>query len=126
MSYCDRCDLLVGLEGYHVVAVTRDGPALVVTIEAPPGPMGCPGCGVVALSHGRAGPRGRRHSLFRAGPVPGAPRPDRAGRRLFFLLPDTRESQVDRGASLVAGALAHKAAIDAERLPTDRAGRSAR
>lgn len=38
----------------------------------------------------------------------------------FFLLPDTGESQVDRAASLVAGALAHKAAVDAERLPPTR------
>ena len=52
-AYCENCDLLVGLEGYHVVAVAREGPGLVVTIESPPGPMGCPVCGVVAVSHGR-------------------------------------------------------------------------
>jgi transposase len=52
-AYCDNCDLLVGLEGYHVVSVARGGPGLVVTIESPPGPMGCPACGVVAVSHGR-------------------------------------------------------------------------
>jgi len=56
-SYCDRCDLLVGLDGLHVLAVdVDDGPAghrLTVTVESPPGPMGCPVCGVVAVSHGR-------------------------------------------------------------------------
>ena len=52
-AYCDNCDLLVGLEGYHVVSVARGGPGLVVTIESPPVPMGCPACGVVAVSHGR-------------------------------------------------------------------------
>ncbi len=51
-AYCENCDLLVGLEGYHVVAVSREGPGLVVTIESPPGPRGCPVCGVVAVSHG--------------------------------------------------------------------------
>ncbi len=51
--YCGRCDLLVGLEGYHVVGVDRDGRGLVVTIESSPAPMGCPVCGVVAISHGR-------------------------------------------------------------------------
>ena len=52
-AYCDNCDLLVGLAGYHVVDVDEDGPHLVVTIESPPRPMGCPTCGVVAVSHGR-------------------------------------------------------------------------
>ncbi len=52
-TYCANCDLLVGLAGYHVVDVEEDGPRLVVTIESPPGPMGCPACGVVAVSRGR-------------------------------------------------------------------------
>jgi hypothetical protein len=51
---CDRCDLLVGSEGLRVTAVERDeSAALTVTVESPPGPMGCPRCGVVAHGHGR-------------------------------------------------------------------------
>ncbi len=52
-AYCENCDLLVRLVGYHVVDVAEDGRHLVVTIESPPGPMGCPACGVVAVSRGR-------------------------------------------------------------------------
>ena len=51
--YCDRCDLLVGLEGLHVIAVAREPGGLVVTVESSPGLMGCPGCGVVAVARGR-------------------------------------------------------------------------
>jgi transposase len=52
--YCERCDLLVGLPGLHVVAVERDdGGALTVMVESAPGLMGCSGCGVVAHAHGR-------------------------------------------------------------------------
>ena len=53
-GYCERCDLLVGLEGLHVVAVDRDdGGALTVTVESSVDLMGCPACGVVAHGHGR-------------------------------------------------------------------------
>jgi transposase len=52
-----NCDLLVGLPGLHVVAVegvpARPGQGLLVTLESTPTLMGCPGCGVVAHSHGR-------------------------------------------------------------------------
>jgi len=51
-SYCDRCDLLVGLDGLRVVSVEQRG-RLRVVVESPPGPMGCARCGVVAVSHGR-------------------------------------------------------------------------
>jgi len=55
-GYCDRCDLLVGLDGLHVVAVERDsGDRLTVTVESAPEPMGCRSCGVVARGHGRVG-----------------------------------------------------------------------
>src|SRR5215218_2399048 len=52
-TYCDRCDLLVGLDGFHVleVAVRRGG--MHVEVESAPEPMGCPRCGVLAGSHGR-------------------------------------------------------------------------
>jgi transposase len=53
-NYCDRCDLLVGLDGLRVIAVERRGrDALTVTVESPPRPVGCPGCGVLAIGHGR-------------------------------------------------------------------------
>lgn len=53
-AYCDRCDLLVGLDGLRVIGVERRGDgALVVDAESPPGPVGCPQCGVVAESAGR-------------------------------------------------------------------------
>ncbi len=52
--YCGNCDLLVGLDGLHVVAVeVDDGPGLTVVVESAPTVMGCPTCGVVAVSHGR-------------------------------------------------------------------------
>ena len=53
-GYCANCDLLVGLDGLHVVRVDRDnGKALVVTLESGLEPVGCPTCGVIAHSHGR-------------------------------------------------------------------------
>jgi transposase len=54
-GYCDRCDLLVGLPGLHVIAVDRDAGSgrLTVTVESPSAPMGCRSCGVVARAHGR-------------------------------------------------------------------------
>lgn len=52
-SYCDRCDLLVGLADYHVLAVDRESGGLIMTIESAPRPMGCTRGGVVAVSHGR-------------------------------------------------------------------------
>ena len=53
-GYCDRCDVLVGLDGLHVLAVERDPrDRLTVTVESAPEPMGCRGCGVLAHGHGR-------------------------------------------------------------------------
>ena len=53
-GYCDRCDLLVGLDGLRVIGVERDdGGGLAVTVESEPEVMGCPTCGVVAHAHGR-------------------------------------------------------------------------
>ena len=52
-SWCENCDLLVGLDGLHVRAVVRDEDGLTVTVESPPAPMGCPTCGVLAHGHGR-------------------------------------------------------------------------
>ena len=50
---CDRCDLLVDLEGFHLVAAARRECALVLDIESCDRCAGCPGCGVVAHGHGR-------------------------------------------------------------------------
>lgn len=43
--YCHNCDLLVGLDGYHVTGVSGREGHLVVTVESPPNLMGCPACG---------------------------------------------------------------------------------
>ena len=34
LDRCDRCDLLVGLEGFHLMSVTRTPDALVLDIES--------------------------------------------------------------------------------------------
>ena len=54
-SYGERCDVLVGLSGVHVLAVRYDAErdVLEVTVESAPAPMACVVCGVVAHSHGR-------------------------------------------------------------------------
>src|SRR4051812_43640909 len=55
-TYCDRCDLLVGLPGLRVVDVAADdraGGGLRVTVESPPVEQGCRVCGVIAAGHGR-------------------------------------------------------------------------
>jgi transposase len=55
--YCSRCDLLVGLDGFHVIGVEefpgRRGSWLRVEAESPPREEGCRSCGVLAHSHGR-------------------------------------------------------------------------
>ncbi len=59
LSYCSRCDLLVGLDGLRVTGVECDvecgveAGGLTVWVESPAAPMGCPRCGVIAHSHGR-------------------------------------------------------------------------
>ena len=53
-GYCERCDLLLGLAGLHVVGVQRDDAGLRVEVESVrPEVMGCPACGVIAHAHGR-------------------------------------------------------------------------
>ena len=53
-GYCDRCDLLVGLPGMHVIGVDRDPlDRLIVTVESAAEPMGCRSCGVIVHGHGR-------------------------------------------------------------------------
>ena len=53
LDRCDRCDLLVGLEGFHLMSVTRTPGALVLDVESCNQLAGCPGCGVIAQGHGR-------------------------------------------------------------------------
>ena len=53
LDRCDRCDLLVGLEGFHLMSVARTPQALVLDIESCDRCAGCPGCGVIAQGHGR-------------------------------------------------------------------------
>ena len=48
-----RCDLLVGLAGFHLMSVARRECGLVLDIESCDRCAGCPGCGVVAHGHGR-------------------------------------------------------------------------
>lgn len=52
-AYCDSCDLLVGLEGFHVVEVAVTEAGLRVVVESARQLMGCPTCGVVVHSGGR-------------------------------------------------------------------------
>ena len=53
LDRCDRCDLLVGLEGFDLIAVARRECGLVLDIESCDRCAGCPGCGVIAQGHGR-------------------------------------------------------------------------
>ena len=47
LDRCDRCDLLVDLEGFHLIAVARRECGLVLDIESCDHFAGCPGCGVI-------------------------------------------------------------------------------
>ena len=53
LNRCDRCDLLVGLEGFHLVAAARRECSLALDRESCDRCAGCPGCGVIAQGHGR-------------------------------------------------------------------------
>jgi len=46
LDRCDRCDLLVGLEGFHLMSVARTLQALVLDVESCNQLAGCPGCGL--------------------------------------------------------------------------------
>ena len=52
-TYCNRCDLLVGLPGLRVVEVVAGRDRLTVTVESRSAEQGCRACGVIAGSHGR-------------------------------------------------------------------------
>ena len=65
---CDRCDLLVGLEGFHLMSVARTPDALVLDIESCDRCAGCPGCG---LNRSRPRARGRGGDRRALGRDPG-------------------------------------------------------
>ena len=52
LGRCERCDLLVDLEGFHLMGVARTPDALVLDVESCNQLVGCPGCGVIAQGHG--------------------------------------------------------------------------
>ena len=71
LDRCDRCDLLVGLEGFHLVAVARRECGLVLDIESCDRCAGCPGCGLNRSRPRARGRGGHRRALGRGpGKVP--------------------------------------------------------
>ena len=71
LDRCDRCDLLVGLEGFHLVAVARRECGLVLDIESCDRCSGCPGCGLNRSRPRARGGGGDRRALGRGpGKVP--------------------------------------------------------
>ena len=69
LDRCDRCDLLVGLEGFHLMSVARTSQALVLDIESCDCLAGCPGCGLNRSRPRARGGGGDRRALGRG---PGA------------------------------------------------------
>ena len=69
LDRCDRCALLVGLEGFHLVAVARRVCGLVLDIESCDRCAGCPGCGLNRSRSRSRGGGGDRRALGRG---PGA------------------------------------------------------
>ena len=65
----DRCDLLVGLGGFHLMSVARTSQALVLDIESCDCLAGCPGCGLNRSRPRARGGGGDRRALGRG---PGA------------------------------------------------------
>ena len=69
LDRCGRCDLLVGLEGFHLVAAARRECGLVLDIESCDRCAGCPGCGLNRSRSRACGGGGDRRALGRG---PGA------------------------------------------------------
>ena len=69
LDRCDRCDLLVDLESFYLIAVARRACGLVLDIESCNRFAGCPGCGAIAQGVGACGGGGDRRALGRG---PGA------------------------------------------------------
>lgn len=53
LDRCDRCDLLLGLPGLHLISVDRARTGFLLEVESCDPVAGCPGCGVIAAGHGR-------------------------------------------------------------------------
>jgi transposase len=51
--WCPRTDLLFDVPGMHVLSIDRQEDRVVLTVESDADVGGCPGCGVVAVGHGR-------------------------------------------------------------------------
>ena len=66
LDRCDRCDLLVGLEGFHLMSVARAPDALVLDIESCDCLAGCPGCGLNRSRPRACGGGGDRRALGRS------------------------------------------------------------
>ena len=70
LGRCDRCDLLVDLEGFHLMGVARTPDALVLDVESCNQLAGCPGCGLNRprpRSYGGEGNR-RAHGFMTSSP----------------------------------------------------------
>ena len=71
LDRCDRCDLLVGLEGFHLMSVARTPDTLVLDVESCNQLAGCPGCGLNRTRPRARGGGGDRRTLGRGpGKVP--------------------------------------------------------
>ena len=67
----DRCDLLVSLEGFHLMSVVRTPDTVVLDVESCNQLAGCPGCGVTCSRSRACGGVGVRRALGRGpGKVP--------------------------------------------------------
>ena len=63
LDRCNRCDLLVDLEGFHLVAVARRACGLVLDIESCDRCADCPGCGLNRTRPRARGGGGDRRAL---------------------------------------------------------------
>ena len=57
VSYCNPCDLSLGLPGLRVTDVEPETARLAATVESAPTQQGCRSCRVIAGSHGRRSAR---------------------------------------------------------------------
>ena len=65
LDRCDRCDLLIVLEGFHVMSAVRTPDALMLDIESCDRCAGCPGCGLNRSRSRACGGGGDRRALGR-------------------------------------------------------------
>ena len=65
LDRCDRCDLLVGLQGFHLMSVARTPDVLVLDVESCNQLAGCPGCGLNCSRSRACGGGGDRRALGR-------------------------------------------------------------